>query len=102
MLCCLFPIHIQLTRRRMDEHMPDAIALSFREQREIAEHAACTCIPGNQGKTVINEIGRVCAQCIEHCLKTRRGRNDFRALVWDWHHTTRKENERTPLFFSPL
>src|SRR2546421_7278841 len=56
MFCGLFPIHIKLTRRRMDEQMPDSIPLSFREQREIAENAARTFIPGNQVKTVINEI----------------------------------------------
>ena len=59
MFCGLFPIHIKLTRRRMDEQMPDSIALSFREQREITENAARTFIPGNQVKTVIDEIGRV-------------------------------------------
>src|SRR5437016_104254 len=102
MLCGLFPIHKKLTRRRMDEQMPDAIALSFREQREIAENAARTFIPGNQVKTVIDEIGRVCTQCIENGLKTRRGRDNFRALVCDWNHPARKDKEMTALFFLKL
>src|SRR5258708_13538350 len=98
MLRGMLPIHKKLTRRRMDEQMPDSIPLAFREQREIAENAARSFIPGNQVKTVINEIGRVYAQGIEHCLKTRRGRNNFTSLVCDWNHTTRKDKEMTALY----
>ncbi len=77
----------------MHKDRPDGVAISFGEQREILEDPACTFVPGNYVKALIEEIGRAYSERVQHCLLAWGEKVHSMVFVRDRNHAACKQKE---------